>query len=61
MRDTNDRDNDQDFDRHVDQGRQPPERVGNKPQYKRKTSSRAGSVPTSYNGMHRRRKKRVMW
>jgi hypothetical protein len=61
MRDTDDRDDDLDFGQFVGQRRAQPERVGNTPQFKRKKPSRTGSVPTSYNGMHRRRKKRVMW
>jgi hypothetical protein len=61
MRDTNDRDDDLDFETYIDEGRKQPERVGGKPEYKRKKLARRGMAPTSYNGIHRRRKKRVMW
>ena len=61
MRDSNDRDDYAAFEAYIDEGRKQPERIGGKPEFKRKKIARRGSAPTSYNGMHRRRKKRVMW
>lgn len=61
MRDSNDRDSYGDFEAYIDQGRQQPERLGGKPEYKRKQTTKRGAAPTSYNGIHRRRKRRMMW
>ncbi|MEX2186356.1 MAG: hypothetical protein WD875_06170 [Pirellulales bacterium] len=61
MRDTNDRDDNLELEAYIDEGRKQPARVGGKPEHKRKAITRRGAAPTSYNGMHRRRKKRVMW
>ncbi len=61
MRGTNDRDDNLELESDVYEGRKQPERVGGRPEHKRKATTRSGAAPTSYNGMHRRRKKRVMW
>lgn len=61
MRDTDDRNDDLDYGQLFESRRQQPERTGSKPEYKRKKQGRTGVAPTSFNGMHRRRKKRVMW
>lgn len=61
MRDTEDRDDGLDYGLFSDQRRQPPERAGSRPEFKRKKQGRTGTAPTSYNGIHRRRKKRMMW
>ena len=61
MRDTEDRDDELDYGFFSQQRRQQPERIGNRPEYKRKKHGRSGTTPTSYNGIHRRRKKRIMW
>ncbi len=45
----------------VEQGRLQPERAAPKAQNKRINYGRRGIAPTAYNGIHRRRKKRIMW
>lgn len=66
MRHTNDSASDQDFEDQelpsfLNHGREQPQRAGGKPEYSRKKFPKRGAAPTSYNGIHRRRKKRVMW
>jgi hypothetical protein len=61
MRDTENRDDDLNFGEIFNGRRQQPERTGSKPEFKRKKQGRTGTAPTSFNGIHRRRKKRVMW
>ncbi len=66
MRHTNDSGNDQGFEDEglpsfLEHGTAQPQRSGGKPEYKQKKFPKRGAAPTSYNGIHRRRKKRVMW